>query len=228
VALLVFFVVPDRRDRRERPETLRELLDGLGNVLKTPAFWQVSLVFALVQGTFIGIQGLWAVPWLRDLGHYSRAEIGQILLWLAVIMTAGFALMGYLADRLSRWGVEPITVFKCGVAASIAVLALITFGVARDSLAIWLVYGLSGTSAVLVYPILSRMFPPALTGRVNTASNLILFVSAFAIQWGLGMVINLWPAYDGKYPFEAYRAAFAIPLSLQAAAFGWVLLARRR
>jgi MFS family permease len=225
-AALMFALVPDKGDAAVQVP-LRELLAGLRVVVGHPAFWRVTLVFALVQGTFLSVQGLWAAPWLSHVGAHSRPEVGRILMWIALAMTVGYATMGNLTDQLARRGIDPMTVLKSGTAISIAVFAAIASGALPGSILVWLLYGFFGTSTVLVYPIISRMFPPALTGRANTAANMILFVCAFALQWGLGTVINLWPAQDGRYPAAAYQAAFAVPLALQCCAFAWMLMKKR-
>jgi len=111
-------------------------------------------------------------------------------------------------------------VLKVGIGVSIAMFALLAAGVSTGATWIWIAYAFcSTTGTVLVYTILSKAFPTQLTGRVNTASNLILFVFAFAAQWGVGAVINVWTAVDGRYPLAAYQAAFGILLLLQCAAY---------
>jgi len=55
----------------------------------------------------------------------------------------------------------------------------------------------------------------------------MIFAMAFALQWGMGEVINLWPAAaDGGYAKAGYQAAFGLALILQAIAFVWLLLGR--
>lgn len=226
VAALIFFMVPERRDRGAK-ESAAELIAGLRSVFANAMFWRVSLLFAFTLGTFMSVQGLWAAPWLRDVAGYSRVETGRILLWLALSMTIGFASVGYLADGLARRGVPAMTVLKAGTGIFIATFALIASGVTNMTLAIWLVYGFCGTSSVLVYSMLAKAFPPHLTGRVSTAANLLVFLFAFAAQWGMGAIIALWPSQGGAYPARAYGVAFAIPLALQCLAFAVVLWGER-
>ena len=223
VAAMVFFLVPDRPNAGRR-ETPAELVAGLRPVFSNGLFLRLSLLFACVQGTYLAVQGLWSALWLRDIAGQSRDEVGQTLLWLAVTMTLGFALVGSLSDWLSRRGIESVAVLKAGIGVSIAMFALLAAGVKTGAAWIWMAYAFSSTTGtVLVYTILSKTFPTQLTGRVNTASNLLLFVFAFAAQWGIGAVINLWTAVDGRYPLAAYHVAFGIPLLLQCAAYAVML-----
>ena len=68
----------------------------------------------------------------------------------------------------------------------------------------------------------------ALAGRVNTAVNLLVFVGAFVAQWGMGAIVNLWPADAGRYPLIAYTAAFGACVAAQLCALLPLLLHRER
>ena len=50
-----------------------------------------------------------------------------------------------------------------------------------------------------------------MTGRVNTASNVLMFGCSFAFQWGIGAVLRLYPVTDGRYAPEGYAAALRHP-----------------
>ncbi len=63
---------------------------------------------------------------------------------------------------------------------------------------------------------------------MNTGLNFLVFVGAFATQWGLGAIISLWPAENGQYPLAAYRVALGTCLVLQVAAIAWYAARRSR
>ena len=65
------------------------------------------------------------------------------------------------------------------------------------NLLFWIPFGMSGQVAVLAYPWLSARFGTALSGRANTAMNLLLFLAAFAIQYAIGAIIALYPDDGG-------------------------------
>jgi len=44
---------------------------------------------------------------------------------------------------------------------------------------------------------------------------------AFAVQYGVGLIVGHWTPQDGHYPVVAYQAAFGVSLALQAAALAW-------
>ncbi|MCZ6839784.1 MAG: MFS transporter, partial [Alphaproteobacteria bacterium] len=77
---------------------------------------------------------------------------------------------------------------------------------------------------VLSFSVLAQEFPAHLSGRASTGLNLLVFSTAFALQWGMGEIINLWPAAaDGGYAASGYRAAFVTALVLQAIALVWLV-----
>jgi hypothetical protein len=67
-----------------------------------------------------------------------------------------------------------------------------------------------------------------MTGRANTALNLLVFIAAFALQWGIGVVLDQWPRTpQGGYAPQGYQVAFTILWLLQLAGAGWFLIASR-
>jgi hypothetical protein len=79
----------------------------------------------------------------------------------------------------------------------------------------------------LSYPLLATRFPAEITGRVVTALNLVTFTTAFATQFGVGVILNGWPVVDGRYAVEGYRVSFALLWVLQAAAVAWLVWQER-
>jgi hypothetical protein len=68
-----------------------------------------------------------------------------------------------------------------------------------------------------------------LSGRANTAMNLLMFLAAFAVQYAVGAIIDTYPAAAaGRYDPAAYRFAFGAVLAVQLAALLWYLANRRR
>ncbi len=227
VALVVFFVVPDKTEAQP-PESLRPQLAGIGEVFSSPVFWRIAPWATLSQAAYLAIQGLWSGPWLRDVAGFDRRETAETLLLVAAAMTAGYLLLGILANRLSRAGWRPLTVAALGMLVFMLVQTLIVCGWVPDVRLVWMLFGFFGTSGILCYADLSQRFPSRLAGRVNTGLNLLVFVVAFAAQWGVGAVIDLWPSSASGYAVAGYRAGFGVMLGLQAAALAWFLLASRR
>jgi MFS family permease len=224
-AALVFLIVPEK-ERAATSEPFGQLARGLVQIYKHPTFWRLALVCMTVQAGFMAVQGLWVAPWLRDIAGFDRRQVADALSVLAIAMTVGFATWGTLSDWLARRGVEPIRVFKIAIGVSVASFCALAFARPAGAIFVWALLNLFSTSAALSYSILSREFPKALSGRVNTAVNLLIFVAAFAAQFGIGAIMDLWPATAGHYPAAAYQAAFGVVAGLQVVAFLVLLPAR--
>jgi hypothetical protein len=52
-------------------------------------------------------------------------------------------------------------------------------------------------------------FPSALTGRALSAYNLVIFAGVFAVQWGIGLLLDAFKAL-GMPELVAYQAAFGV------------------
>lgn len=227
-AVLVYLMVPEKDEGPAPHSTLRQQAGGVVQVMTSPVFWRVAPATFTTQASFLAVQSLWAGPWLRDVAGYNRAGVANGLLVIAIAMTAGFIFAGGVAERLGRLGIKPVAVAMVTMNTSIALQAALVFGLPVPPLLIWSAFALFGTSGILVYAGLSQTFPKHLAGRVNTSINLLVFVASFLFQWGVGVVIGLWPATaGGGYEPAAYQAGFGAVLAVQVAAMLWLVFFRR-
>jgi MFS family permease len=225
VAVLILCVVPERRDIHY-PQSLAEQLGGVRRVFGDRFFWRLAPMAFLCMATSLSIQGLWAGPWLRDVAGFDRAGVAQTLFLMAAAVTVGFVFWGTLADWLARRGVPLTRTLGLGVGLFLTALACVTFELDRTGLWPWLFLGLMGNVTALSYTVLSRHFPLALSGRANTALNLLVFLGAFSVQSAMGAIVDL--VASGKtepYPSVAYQTAFATFLGLCVLAWLWYLIA---
>lgn len=228
-SVIIFLLVPDHAGER-RQETLQAQLRGIGAIFRDRFFWMIAPLTMLSQSSFISIQSLWAGPWLQDIAGMERSAMADILFLVAAAMVAGFLAMGTLAARLARIGVPPILLSAAGMLVFQGIQLLIILGPATHWLSsVWIGFGFFGTTGIVQYAVLSQHYPRHLAGRVNTAMNLLVFVSIFVLQYAMGAIINLWPpATPGHYPAAAYQTAFGFALLLQALAFAWFAREYRR
>jgi len=197
-------------------------------VFTSPLFWRVTPLTVTSQVAFMSIQGLWAGPWLRDVAGMDRAGIAGVLFWTAAAMTAGYVVIGFITERLSRSGIKPLTTAVWGMVLFMVVQALIMVGPVRWATTLWMLFGFIGTTGVIPYPALAMSFPSQLAGRVSTGLNVLVFIAAFAAQWGIGAVIALFPlTAAGNYAVQGYQASIATLLCMQALCLVWYVLAGR-
>ncbi|MCP4283690.1 MAG: MFS transporter [Gammaproteobacteria bacterium] len=223
-AFTVFKAVPDALSQ-SATESLSSQLQGIRTVFSDAFFWKVAPLAMLSQASFISIQSLWSGPWLRDVAGLNRTESADTLLLIACAMTLGFLSIGFLAERLARIGIPPARVSAAGMSIFILIQAVIVIQPADGwYTAVWVLFGFFGTSGIIQYASLSQHFPRHLAGRVNTAINLMVFITAFCMQWASGVIIELWPQTAASgYSAQSYQAAFGLLLSMQLIALAWFL-----
>ncbi|WP_298603095.1 MFS transporter [Zoogloea sp.] len=215
-AALIFFSMPDK-DGSHGSETLQEALRGVREVLVAREFWGFSGQSAFFTGGFMALQGLWAVPWLMEVNGYSRALAADHLFWLNIGMLAGQLSIGAWATPLARRGFTPLHMMQVGLFVSMLVLGLIILGVG-PTLPLWCVLGYVSSTGAQMYGVVAGLFPMKLSGRVTTCINLMAFVGAFAVQWGLGGLLDLLRA-GGMDGAQSLRVAFVMLLAAQVASF---------
>jgi predicted MFS family arabinose efflux permease len=226
-ALCVFLIVP-KQDEGHSRETLHEQLGGLRQVFSNRAFWTVTPWAVTAQAAYLSTLGLWSGPWLRDVAGFDRMALANTLMGVSIAMIVGYFGFGALAGRLARRGVQPMTVAAVGMLGFILVQGLLVLQLTSITLLLWLLFGFFGTACILPYAALSQVFPRHLSGRSNTALNLLVFVAAFSAQWLIGLIINLWPqTLAGGYSTEGYAVGFGLITTLQLIAAGWYFANRR-
>ena len=220
-AAVVILVVAPKADTVGTPAPLKRQFADLIAIMRRPLFWRVAPLLALTSGLQIGIQTLWAGPWLRDCMGLSREEVARHLLWMAVSFMVGILSVGVIADRLGRRGIGPMPVmisFNLLYFLAQAVIVLRLEGLAFPAF---------GQAAVLAFPWFAAHIGKDLAGRANATINFTMFVAAFLSQYLVGLVIGWFPATASGYDPRGYSWAIGFFLLLQLAAFAWYLLAPR-
>jgi predicted MFS family arabinose efflux permease len=226
VALVILLVVPERKSAAA-VERLGDQLRQLGAIYRDRAFLVLAPLLASTAGTHIAIQTLWAGPWFRDVAGLDRTGVDNHLFVTGVAFFAGILSSGAIADWFVRRGISELAVMVGFLVAYFLAQAGIVLEVHDWRLAVWFVFGMSGQVAVLAYPWLAARFGAAQAGRANTAMNLVLFLAAFAIQYAIGAVIELFPrSAGGGYDPRSYQVAFGIFLAVQLVCFGLYLANR--
>ena len=227
VAAMIYLVVPERR-QQSAPASLKEQLRDVGQIYRDRVFLALAPLLATTAGAQIAVQTLWAGPWLRDVAGLDRTGVANVLFISAAGFFVGILISGAVADWLGRRGVSLISVMLGFLYVFfLSQIALIAAVPGIDAI-LWSLFGMCGQVAVLAYPWLSSHFGVKLSGRANTAANLLMFLCAFLMQYAIGLVIDLWPRTpSGGYPTGAYAVALGGTLAVQLAAFLWYLLNRR-
>ncbi len=228
VALSAFLYlrVPDETISR-RHQSLAEVTRGLGAVFKDKPFWSIAPLSVTHQGAYLSIQSLWAGPWLRDVAGLSRELVAEHLMLVSLAMGVGFIGLGFVADRVARWGISTLSVWVSSALLFQIVQLAILFGWVDAARWLWIGFGLFGAAGMLSYVIITRRFALEMAGRVNSGLNVFVFAGAFAFQAGIGTVIASFQpaeAIGGGFDPSGYPPALGLVLALQVASMVWLAL----
>ncbi|MGM0560220.1 MAG: MFS transporter [Pseudomonadota bacterium] len=229
VSALIFLVVPERQEVGRSRASFRGQWEGVVDIYSSRVFWAAAPLCIAVQGVGFSIHGLWAGPWLADVGGLDSTGVATVLMAMALALTAGFVFTGVAADRLQRMGFSLDRLTGFGAILFIAVQALIVSGLVTSEIWPWVLFGFTSNMTVLVYPRLAQAFSLEMSGRVNTSVNMLVFIAAFVMQYAMGGLIELaTPTGADGYPASAYRITFGIAILIELASLAWFVLAVRR
>ncbi len=226
VSLVLYFVVPEKAAARRAVPFATQLAEYVA-LLRDPAFWRMALCIGSSQLAAVSLSTLWVATWLRDVAGYSQAEVAQALLLFNLVMIGGYLGFGRIADRMTRRGRSTLPLLAGGVAAAALCLGLLAAGLHRGELVLWSLFFGCSTSVVLSYSLFSRRYPADMTGRVNSALNVSVFIGMFSGQWAVGLVLNLWPQSATGYAPQGYAWALGGLWLLQVAGLAWLWSGRR-
>ena len=201
---------------------------GVREVLRRRVFWSIAPLGVVHQGAFLGIQSLWAGPWLAEVAALDRDAVAAHLLVLAVAMVLGFLVSGALAGALARRGISSLSLLggvNLGLTATLLVLAA---GFTGAPAVVWAAFGFFGASGMLCFAILVAHYPSGLAGRVTSALNLLIFAAAFSVQTGFGAVIDRFRGDGPEAPFAGagFAVAFLLVAAFQGFSLVWLRLTR--
>src|SRR6185503_20361123 len=157
-AMLVFLIVPEK-PLPGAGETLRSQIAGFGRVFRSALFWRIAAPLVIGQAVYIALQGLWLGPWLYDVAGQARHSVANYLLLTATAYMLGATFFGVSADRLAQYGLSRMTLYKVGLAVSLAMLALVAAQVEVALGPVLAIYAFAGISSALAYPLLTPLFP---------------------------------------------------------------------
>ncbi|TKB26677.1 MFS transporter [Desulfopila sp. IMCC35006] len=227
IAGSIFFIVPEKTSEGTG-ESLHNQMRGIHEVFASRKFWRTAPLTTVSQATFLAIQGLWAGPWLTHVAGFERTQVARLLFWVAVAMIAGFIVLGTIAERLSKRGVSVGATAVTCMFLFMIVQVLLILGPPAWCVPVWLAFGFLGTSSIIAYSALSQSFPVHLSGRVTTAVNLLVFITAFVAQWALGGIIDFFTRGESTLSPTGFTAGFSLLLLLELAGIAYYVLAGRK
>ena len=211
---LIFFIVPEKKEIPNQ-EKILPIMKVLKHIYTSYAFWRIGPLSGIAGGTGLAILGLWAGPWLSDIGKFNKVEIANILFISTIMMTIGTTSLGVITDYLRKFNISPVGVMGGALLVFIIPLTIITFGLIPKAIWPWVVLSITSLAATLAYAGLSQHFPTSYAARASTAINLICFLMAFVAQYAIGFIMQIIePGKQSGYSIKAYQAGFGLFLGL--------------
>lgn len=200
---------------------------GYRAVFTHPYFRRMGVLGLISAGTFNAMYTLWAGPWMITVLGMSNEETARVLFLLNLCLMLAYLGMSWLAPRLiAREGKGGLTVHRAiaiGLGGTILLEAVMVGTAAPWTWICWPVLACCMTVMVLMQVSVGLSFPVSVVGRANTAYNLLVFMGAFIMQWGIGLMSDAFQSL-GLSPVGGLRAAFAVGMLIQAAALASFLV----
>ena len=215
-AVFIFASLPDEAAHASH-DTIGQALGSVGHIFASGVFLKFAASATFFTGGFMALQSLWVVPWLMNVNGLPLAGAAGYMLVLNLGMLCGQLSIGLLGTRFARRGVKPVHLMQAGFAG----MLLVELAIVSDAGAVgpmWFVLGVLSCVNSQSYLATASQFPQAVFGRVSTAINLMAFVGAFVVQWGLGLAVDVLRADAWTMP-DALRAALAGLIALQFISF---------
>jgi MFS family permease len=194
------------------------LATGYREIFASPYFRRMALLGAIHQGGFMAMQTLWAGPWMVRVLGLSLDQTSQVLFLFNFTLLLSYLVLSWWAPRYVSFndkpGIPVLQAVSIGLAGAVIVQALMVFYVTSWSWILWVPFAILVTVTTLAQMHVSLAFPPQQAGRANSAFNLTLFIGAFSIQWGIGLLIDLF-MMQGWSQSDAMRLSWGLYVLLQ-------------
>lgn len=184
---------------------------GYAAVWRHPYFRAMAPVGFFCYGGLLAVQTLWAAPWMVKVAGYSALQAATGLFWINVAMLCTFWFWGLVNPWLARRGLHADRLMTLGLPLSFVFLAIII--VVGDRYAAWtgvllVFYCIACSFITPSQPAVGMAFTSEVAGRALSAYNLVIFAGVFAIQWGIGLMVDGLMALGASQTLS-FRLAFA-------------------
>ena len=200
------------------PTSVEPADTGYRAIFANPYFRRMALLGAVHQGGFMAMQTLWAGPWMVKVLGLSVGQTSQVLFVFNFALLISYLTLSWWAPRYVSFGEKPglpaLKAVSIGLTGAVLIQLAIVLFTAPWTWVLWILFAALVTVTTLAQMHVSLAFPPHQVGRANSAFNLTLFIGAFSIQWGIGVVIDLFAA-QGWSASASMRLAWGVYLAIQ-------------
>jgi MFS family permease len=195
---------------------------GYAPIWRSRYFRKLTPLAFFNYGGLVAVQTLWAGPWMIRVAGYTPLEAATGLFYINASMLVTFWSWGMVNPWLSRHGWGATRLITWGVPFSLTVLAVnIAAGTSTGWLG-WALFCMGCSVMGLAQPAVGMAFKTSLAGRALSAYNLMIFAGVFTMQWGIGLLIDVFAAM-GLGQVANFQAAMSVFLCCCIASYGYFL-----
>lgn len=225
-AIAIFLLVPDHdltvtaHERASKPARDVAPPMRLLELLRHPVMLRILPTTVCFSGGFVALQSLWVGPWLTTVARLSTNEAGQALLFFNAALLAAYLLMSVASPKLESIGIPLARQTTIGFYWFLASMVLILAWDSKSAWWAWIALAPGIPAVILIQTQTALMFPKAIAGRVLTTFNLVMFTGAFAVQWGIGLLADLF-SWFGLAAAQSLWWSFVCLLVMQVISLWW-------
>jgi hypothetical protein len=224
--VFIYFGIPSSTDPTPHKDSEESVKNGgwlkaYIPILKSGNFLQVMPMGLFNQGGFHALQTLWLGTWFHDLLLMPTNEVANQLFLFNLVILGGYLVNLFVPPFLNKRGISTFHYASVvsGFAVLFQVLALY-LPIHYANICLFL-FGLCSTSFILAQSQFNQFFPNSISGKASTSFNMLIFLGAMIVQWGIGLLIDQFMA-NGLLKAEALRLSLQIMLVIQIASFIWM------
>lgn len=202
------------RDKVRGRGGLGGVFAGLGQVLRNPQTWIISLAGLGANGILLGFGGLWGVPFMRVAHGLEPASAAFVTSLLIAGWGVGAPIFGWLSGRLGRRRV----VFLIGYAICMPAFLILVYGPPLPSYAVatlTFLGGVGGAAQIVCFATVREVNSPALSGTAIGVVNAFVTGTGAIYQPLIGWLLD--SSWSGAmaggariYSLGDYRLAFGV------------------
>ena len=187
ILIIIFIPNWNKTNIQDRPDDKGSLKE----------IWQNKFFKSLVPmgffnyGGLFAVQTLWAGPWMIKVSGYTPEESANGLFIIYLSLLFSFLIWGYFIPKFSKNVSDAIKLLKFGAPLNLIVLAFIIYLGPKAGAFHWAFFAVSSVFLSLSQLAVGMAFSLSNAGKALTSFNLLLFIGAFALQWIIGVIIDL-------------------------------------